>query len=138
MCVKGSDFYLNERQKRFCEEYIVDLNATQAAIRAGYSEKTAASTAARLLRNVKVQKYIAQLQAERGRRLQVTQDDVIKEISDIALLPLDDDNVLSGIVKVKDKVKALELLGRHFGAFVDKVEQKTEFSDGINVNIKVE
>lgn len=116
----------------------MDLNATQAAIRAGYSEKTAASTAARLLRNVKVQKYIAQLQAERGRRLQVTQDDVIKEISDIALLPLDDDNVLSGIVKVKDKVKALELLGRHFGAFVDKVEQKTEFSDGINVNIKVE
>lgn len=138
MYAKGSDFYLNERQKRFCEEYIVDLNATQAAIRAGYSEKTAASTAARLLRNVKVQKYIAQLQAERGQRLQVTQDDVIREICDIALLPLDDDNVLSGIVKVKDKVKALELLGRHFGAFVDKVEQKTEFSDGINVNIKVE
>lgn len=136
--MKGSDLYLNERQKQFCEEYIVDLNATQAAIRAGYSEKTAASTAARLLRNVKVQKYIAQLQAERGQRLQVTQDDVIREICDIALLPLDDDNVLSGIVKVKDKVKALELLGRHFGAFVDKVEQKTEFSDDINVNIKVE
>lgn len=50
---------LTPKQKRFCEEYLIDLNATQAAIRAGYSPKTAEQTASRLLRNVKVQEYIA-------------------------------------------------------------------------------
>lgn len=50
---------LTDKQKRFCEEYLIDLNATQAAIRAGYSPKTAEQTASRLLRNVKVQEYIA-------------------------------------------------------------------------------
>lgn len=50
---------LTDKQKRFCDEYLIDLNATQAAIRAGYSPKTAEQTASRLLRNVKVQEYIA-------------------------------------------------------------------------------
>ena len=50
---------LTDKQKRFCEEYLIDLNATQAAIRAGYSPKTAEQTASRLLRNVNVQEYIA-------------------------------------------------------------------------------
>ena len=53
---------LTPKQKRFCEEYLIDLNATQAAIRAGYSLKTAEQTASRLLRNVKVQEYIAKRQ----------------------------------------------------------------------------
>ena len=53
-----SNLKLNEKQKMFCEEYIIDLNATQSAIRAGYSEKTAYSIGQRLLKKVEVQIYI--------------------------------------------------------------------------------
>lgn len=128
---------LTLRQEKFCREYLVDLNATQAAIRAGYSEKTAAYQASRLLRNVKVLEYIKKLRGEREKRVQVTQDEVIRELAAIALLPLESNEILSNLVKVSDKLKSLELLGKHFGLFVDKVEQKTELTDGINVNIKV-
>lgn len=75
---------LNDKQKRFCEEYIIDLNATQAAIRAGYSAKTANEQAGRLLVNVSVQEFIAELKAERSDRLQITADDVLKEFWSIA------------------------------------------------------
>lgn len=75
---------LTPKQKRFCEEYLIDLNATQAAIRAGYSLKTAEQTASRLLRNVKVQEYIAKRQKELSRSTEITQERVIKELALIA------------------------------------------------------
>ena len=75
---------LTDKQKRFCEEYLIDLNATQAAIRAGYSPKTAEQTASRLLRNVKVQEYIAKRQKELSRSTHITQERVIKELALIA------------------------------------------------------
>jgi phage terminase small subunit len=75
---------LTDKQKRFCEEYLIDLNATQAAIRAGYSPKTAEQTASRLLRNVKVQEYIAKRQKELSRSTEITQERVIKELALIA------------------------------------------------------
>lgn len=75
---------LTDKQKRFCEEYLIDLNATQAAIRAGYSPKTAEQTASRLLRNVKVQEYIAKRQKELSRSTEVTQERVIRELALIA------------------------------------------------------
>lgn len=59
---------MTDKQDRFCEEYMIDLNATQAAIRAGYSPKTAREQAPRLLANVSIQNRIAQLQAEQSRR----------------------------------------------------------------------
>lgn len=77
---------LTPKQKRFCEEYLIDLNATQAAIRAGYSPKTAEQTASRLLRNVKVQEYIAKRQKELSRSTEITQERVIKELALIAFL----------------------------------------------------
>ena len=75
---------VTDKQKRFCEEYLIDLNATQAAIRAGYSPKTAEQTASRLLRNVKVQEYIAKRQKELSRSTEVTQERVIRELALIA------------------------------------------------------
>ena len=63
---------MTDKQARFCEEYMIDLNATQAAIRAGYSPKTANEQAARLLANVSIQNRIAQLQAEQSRRTGVS------------------------------------------------------------------
>src|SRR4051794_33786192 len=75
---------LNERQARFVAEYLVDLNATQAAIRAGYSTATASQIGARLLANVKVAAAIAEAQAARSRRTEVTADRVVLELARVA------------------------------------------------------
>lgn len=72
--VKCEVVNLTERQKRFGDEYFIDLNLTQAAIRAGYSEKTAYSAGQRLLKNVEVQKYIQERLKSRQERTEITQD----------------------------------------------------------------
>lgn len=166
---------LTDKQKRFCEEYLIDLNATQAAIRAGYSPKTAEQTASRLLRNVKVQEYIAKRQKELSRSTQITQERVIKELALIAFsnnadyarvvekkMQTEVDGMLVDVLgedgkpimyrtvepvltdelteeqkralavikkgrdgleaKSFDKVRALELLGKHLGIFTEKIE----------------
>ena len=75
---------LNPKQQRFCEEYIIDLNATQAAIRAGYSKKTADSQASRLLTNVKVKEYICVLQQKIQNKTGITAERVLNELAKIA------------------------------------------------------
>lgn len=75
---------LNGRQERFAQEYIIDLNATQAAIRAGYSEKTAYSIGQRLLKHVEIQERIQQAMKERATRTGITQDRVLREYARIA------------------------------------------------------
>lgn len=117
---------LTEKQKRFCEEHLIDLNATQAAIRAGYSPKTAEQTAARLLRNVKVQNYINELRKEQSQRTGINADTVLKELEKIALADTD----ISG----KEKIKALELLGKHLGMFKDKLELETDTDLKISID----
>lgn len=74
---------LTAKQERFVAEYLKDLNATQAAIRAGYSEKTAYSAGQRLLKNVEVQVAIQEAQAERSKRTEITQDMVLRELARI-------------------------------------------------------
>lgn len=106
---------LTDRQARFCEEYLIDLNATQAAIRTGYSEKTANEQGARLLANVSVQEKIAELKAERAKRTEITQDTVIQELAAVACAEVKG-------VRAVDKLKALELLGKHLGMFVERYE----------------
>ena len=75
---------LTEKRERFCQEFIIDLNATQAAIRAGYSEKTATSQGQRLLTFVEIQERIRELMQERSERTKITQDKVLTEIALIA------------------------------------------------------
>ena len=77
---------LNEKQQRFVEEYMIDLNATQAAIRAGYSVKNAASIGAQLLKKTQVQRAIARAKAERSRRTGITSDRVLQELARIAFV----------------------------------------------------
>ena len=79
----GSQMALTARQARFVQEYLVDLNATQAAIRAGYSEKTAYSMGQRLLKHVEVAAAISKAQAKRADRTGVTQDQVMAELAKI-------------------------------------------------------
>lgn len=157
---------MNRKQDRFVKEYLIDLNATQAAIRAGYSPKTANEQGARLLANVSVQEAIAKAMAERSKRTGISQDRVIQELARIAFVnpqnvinPKDasvkadateDDLACIQSVKVKtmsgekgssvereiklnDKMKALELLGKHLGMFKDKVELDADM--GLNITI---
>lgn len=72
---------LTAKQQRFVEEYLIDLNATQAAIRAGYSKKTAEQQASRLLSNVKVQTAIQSAMNARSKRTEITADNVLQEIA---------------------------------------------------------
>lgn len=81
---------LTAKQQRFCDEYLIDLNATQVAIRAGYSKKTANEQGARLLVNVSIQKKIFELQKEREKRTEITQDSVLRELALIAFAKASD------------------------------------------------
>jgi len=155
---------LNARQARFAKEYPVDLNATKAAIRAGYSPHTASRIGSRLLKNVEIQAAIAAAGQRIEERTEITQDMVVRELARVAfsdgrklyrpdgsLKPpseWDDETaaVVSGVetielfegagrdrrhighkpkVKRWDKVKALELLGRRFGMFLDRTRDET-------------
>ncbi len=80
----------NTQHERFCQEYIIDLNGTKTAIRAKYSEKTAAAQASRLLRNVKIKDRIAELKEIRSERTVITQDMVLKELKILAQSDIQD------------------------------------------------
>lgn len=75
---------LNDMQERFCNEYLVDLNATQAAKRAGYKDSSAYSQGQRLLKHDEVQAKIQELKAKRQERVEITQDMVLRELAIIA------------------------------------------------------
>ena len=91
---------LGARQMRFIEEYMVDLNATQAAIRAGYSPKTASEQSCRLLANVKIAAGIARLRAEQSKRTGITADRVLQELAKLAFVnPTDVVNLDEAAVK---------------------------------------
>lgn len=106
---------LTPKQQRFVEEYLIDLNATQAAIRAGYSEKTAQEQSSRLLSNVMVQEAVQKAKNKLSERTELTVDMVVngllKEAQDYA----------EGSTQ-SARVSAWAHLGKHLGMFKDKVE----------------
>lgn len=81
---------LNAKQQRFVEEYLIDLNATQAAIRAGYSPKTATQIASENLSKPNISAAIARAMAERSKRTGITQDRIVTELAKVAFLKLTD------------------------------------------------
>lgn len=81
---------LTDKQQLFVDEYLIDLNATQAAIRAGYSAKTADQQGSRLLANVKVKQAVAEKQAQRSKRTGVNQDRVVLELAKVAFAKMTD------------------------------------------------
>ena len=154
---------MTEKQKIFADEYLIDLNATRAYRKAYPSVKkdeTAAQAGSRMLRNVKVAEYIAERKQARQERTEITQDKLaaiafaratdyaeVKDdqviIKDTSGLSENQIKAIAGIkqskfgieLKLNDKEKALELLGRHLGMFKDRVEvsgleeEKTKLSD---------
>lgn len=146
---------MNDKQKRFVQEYLKDMNASQAYIRAGYAAKNAHVTSSQLLANPSIAAAIKTAMERRSERTLVTQDMVINELKRIAFgnmssvatwnesgvtfkdsASLTEDeratimsveettNEHGGSLKVKqfDKMKALELLGKHLGLFAEKVD----------------
>lgn len=75
---------LTDKQREFCNQYLIDFNSTQAAIRAGYSEKTAYSIGNENLKKPEIQEYLTVLKAERAERVQISQDRVLEELQHIA------------------------------------------------------
>lgn len=126
---------LTGKQKRFVSEYLIDLNATQAAIRAGYSARTANEQGARLLANVNIQNTVQTAMEKRQARTELTQDEVVAELRGVAFAMAADYSD-SGL-KVSNKLKALELLGRHLGMFTDKVEQTGGLAIKIDLSDKM-
>lgn len=157
---------LTEKQKRFVQEYLVDLNATAAAKRAGYSEKSASRIAVELLNKTQVSAEIQKQQAKRQKRTEITQEKVLQELAAIAFangydfaqvikpsvvrvipteeIPQDKRKAVASIketangteIKTYDKVRALELLGKHLGIFDSNnntiIEQQNNIFEVIN------
>lgn len=105
---------LTDKQKRFCEEYLIDLNGTRAYL-AAYprvrTEAAARTNASRLLTNANIQDYISELQKEQSKRTGIKADDVINELKSVAFTETN--------ITGKEKIKALELLGKHLGLFAN-------------------
>lgn len=123
---------MNERQKRFCDEYLVCLNATQAAIKAGYSEKYAGQNADKLLKNTKIKDYLDNRLNEKERSLIASQDDILQALTRI----LNGDEKGTALVGVgmgaqevsqvpptnSEKIRAAEILGKYHKLFTDRQE----------------
>lgn len=134
---------LTKKQELFCQEYVVDYNGTQAAIRAGYSEKAARQQAARLLSNAAILTRVRGLQQEQVQRLAVTQDYVILQLMDTYRCCREPTPVLewdpelgkmveSGKYQFDSKgaLRALELLGKHLGMYNDKLQVMGQLNTG--------
>lgn len=155
---KGGEPETTKKQKRFIEEYLIDLNATQAAIRAGYSPETAYSIGQENLKKPEIAVAVAKAMAERSKRTGVNADRVVLELARIGFAKitdvidpktatikedaLEDDLACIQSVKIKpnewgterevklcDKKAALELLGKHLGMFKDRVELSGSLED---------
>ena len=127
---------MTAKQQRFCDEYLIDLNATQSAIRAGYSEKTAQVISAENMTKPAIKEYIANRMAEKESELIEDQDEVLKYLTSVLR-----GETLSEVVVVentgdfssrarrvekapdeKERLKAAELLGKCYGLYKDKVD----------------
>lgn len=114
---------LNAKQRAFTVEYMKDKNATQAAIRAGYSEKTARSIGNELLAKPDIQKAIKDLENAAQTRAGITVEKIVERINKIA----EDPNTLP-----RDRLKADELLGKYLGMFTEKVEMKGQLDTTVS------
>lgn len=123
---------MNARQRKFADEYLIDLNATQAAIRAGYNPKTAYSQGQRLLKNVELQAYINEMLEKMHNEKTADAQEVLEYLTSVMrgehteqVLQLVGDGyqqITNIDVAAKERLKAAELIGKRFGLFTDKTD----------------
>lgn len=149
---------LTEKQKRFCDEYLIDLNATQAAIRAGYSKKTANKASDWLNErsqekpsskyNKAIKEYIDARMAEKEAELIADQDEVLKYLTSVLRGESQSTEIVvegtgDGCSEArtieknpseKDRLKAAELLGKRYGLYTEKIETDVDMELNINID----
>lgn len=139
---------LTEKQKLFCDEYIISLNATQAAKKAGYSKKTARKIAAENLTKPVIQNYISERMKQKESSLIATQDEVLQyltsvlrgesQTTDTLLVGMGDGyQEVQEVEKKpseKDRLKAAELLGKRYGLYTDKISADVDMSLDISID----
>ena len=127
---------LTAKQQRFCDEYLIDLNATQAAIRAGYSEKTARIIASENITKPNIKAYIQQRMDEKEKELIAGQDEVLKYLtavmrgqsrSSVVVVESTGDFMsqareMEKAPDEKERLRAAELLGKRYGLYTEKVD----------------
>lgn len=134
---------MTPKQKRFCDEYLIDLNATQAAIRAGYSKKTANVIGMENLTKPYLKEYIENRMAEKESELIAGQDEVLRYLT--AVMRGEDKeerlttNALGEVETIEtvvqgNRLKAAEMLGKRYGLFTEKVEQNVDMDLNINID----
>lgn len=114
---------LTEKQKRFCQEYVIDLNATQAAIRAGYSENSAGQIGEQNLKKLEIENFIKELQESKSDELNITFNDIARGVYEIAINSDRD----------TDKLKAYDQLSKMFGHYEKDNTQRQPIT---NINLK--
>lgn len=150
---------MTEKQKRFCDEYLIDLNATQAAIRSGYSAKTAKQIGQQNLTKLDIQEYINKRLAEKEAELIADQDEILRTLTRVlrrqemdtvvvtckersskydekgkkVTIEKEVPRLVQVPTKVSDLNKAAELLGKRYALFTDKVE--TDVDMDLNITI---
>lgn len=135
---------LTAKQQLFCDEYLIDLNATQAAIRAGYSAKYAHTNASKLLQITTIRDFINKRMAEKEDALIAKQDEVLKYFTSVmrgkstsSVLARDEmgaDRVIEKPPDEKEKLKAAEQMGKYYALFTEKVEQDVD----LELHIKID
>lgn len=135
---------LTAKQQRFCDEYLIDMNITQAAIRAGYSKKTAYAIGQENLKKPMVKEYIEKRMAEKKAALIADQTEVMQYLTSVmrggsssSVLARNEagaDRVIEKPPNEKERLKAAELLGRAHMMFTDKVQQDVDMDLNITVD----
>lgn len=132
MGTNSNDTKLTDKQKKFCEEYVIDFNGTQAAIRAGYSKKTAQEQSARLLSNVIISEYVKKLQDKLSKKSEITAEMVLNELAKIAF-----SNVQDLIVKGYT-LEEIQELKREHAAAIKSVKYKVTHGESPSTEIGFE
>jgi phage terminase small subunit len=135
---------MTAKQMRFCDEYLIDLNATQAAIRAGYSKKTANRIATENMSKPVIKEYIAARMAEKEDELIADQNEVLKYLTRVlrgesfsSVLARTETGAEEVIDKQPDesqRLKAAELLGKRYGLYKETVDQTVDMDLNITVD----
>jgi phage terminase small subunit len=124
---------MNKKHKRFCEEYVIDLDGQKAAVRAGYKKARARITASELLKRPDVKEYVQKLQKKISEKLEITAEKVIQEIGKLAFNNLQDyinkGNTIKDLASIpRDhaaSVESIKVIKRKTGTGKNKVEEVT-------------
>ena len=141
---------MTDKQMVFVQEYLKDMNATQAAIRAGYSQRTAYSIGQENLKKPEIKQAIDAAMNERAERTELTQDYVLHNLQEIAercmqkrpvmvkgVQAVDEEGNHLWTFDAKSAIRALELLGKHMAMFTDKNKEQEQIPEDVKISIAV-